>query len=190
MLEVEYSNKRMDLKKLPPWINKKNFSKLGFLFLSIAISVVILLNKGIFSNLQGYGYLGIFLLSLLGNSTVIIPAPVILTALVGGGLYNPYAVGLTTAAGAAIGELTGYMAGVGGTAFVKEGKAYRKIKGWMEKNGFLTLFVLAVIPNPLFDAAGISAGVMNYPVKRFLVATFLGKSIKFIVVALIGANAF
>jgi len=164
--------------------------KVGLLIFSLVISTLVILYKDSFSNLEGYGYLGIFIISVLGNSTVIIPAPVILTAFVGGSVFNPYLVGIITAIGATIGELTGYMAGYGGKVLIEENKRYKKIKGWIVKRGFLTIFTLAVIPNPLFDLAGICAGVTNYPLTRFFTATFLGKTIKFVAVALIGAYAF
>ena len=167
--------------------DSSKFLKAGLLIVSLLISALVVLNKDSFASLEGYGYVGIFLLSVLGNATVIIPAPVILTALIGGSLFNPYLVGLVSALGATFGELTGYMAGYGGKAFVEEKEKYKKIKGWIEKRGFLTIFILAVIPNPLFDLAGICAGVTNYPVKRFLTTTFLGKTIKFVAFALIGS---
>lgn len=168
-------------------LNKENLIKIGFLLASILISIVIVYFRDSFSNLKGYGYLGIFLISILGNSTVIVPAPVILTAFVGGSIFNPFLVGIITAAGATIGELTGFMAGYGGQAIIPKGKNYEKIEGWMHKSGFLTIFILAVIPNPLFDLAGMVSGVTKYPLKKFLTATFLGKSVKFLAVAFLGS---
>ena len=158
------------------------------LLFALAISIIIILNKDQFADLSGYGYLGIFVISILGNSTIVLPAPVVLTAFVGGSLFNPFAVGLITALGASIGELTGFLAGLGGKAFVKENNSYKKIEGWIHRNGFLTIFVLAVIPNPLFDLAGIASGVTGYPMVKFLAATLLGKSIKFLILAFLGAR--
>lgn len=168
-------------------LTKDNLIKLSFLLASVLISVVIIYFRNSFVKLEGFGYLGIFLISVLGNSTVIIPAPVILTAFVGGSIFNPFLVGIITAAGATIGELTGFMAGYGGQAIIPKGKNYEKIEGWMKKSGFLTIFILAVIPNPLFDLAGMVSGVTKYPLKKFLLATFLGKSIKFLAFALLGS---
>lgn len=168
-------------------IDRQVITKLSLLTLSLLISALIILNRHIFSELKGYGLLGIFLISIIGNSTVVVPAPVFLTALVGGGLFNPLIVGVISALGAAIGELTSYMAGFGGEAFIKDDAKYKKIKSWLTTNGFLTIFILAAIPNPLFDIAGLCAGVMKYPVKKFWIATLLGKIIKFTLIALIGA---
>lgn len=167
--------------------DRQAIAKLSMLALSLLISVLILLNKDSLASLATYGYLGIFLISIIGNATVAVPTPVFLTALIGGGIFNPFIVGIVSAGGATLGELTGYMAGFGGKAFISENKKYQKVEDWLRQRGFLTLFILAAIPNPLFDIAGICAGVMNYPVKKFMLATFLGKIIKFTFIALLGA---
>ena len=58
----------------------------------------------------------------------------------------------------------------------------------MSRYGLLTVFVLSVIPNPLFDVAGIISGVMRISVWKFLAATWCGKVIKATLVALAGAG--
>lgn len=168
-------------------LTKEKVFKLVLIGVSLAISAVIVLNKDELASLEEYGYIGVFFLSILGNATVVIPAPVVLTAFVGGGIFNPYIVGVVIALGATIGELTGYMAGYGGKTFVEKNKRYQQIEAWVHKRGFLTIFTLAVIPNPLFDLAGICAGITKYPIHKFLIATSLGKIIKFVTIALIGA---
>lgn len=169
-------------------MKKEKVIKYLLIFASVLISGVIIYFRNDLAKLQGYGVFGIFIISILGNATVIIPAPVILSAFVGGSIYNPVIVGLVVALGATIGELTGFMAGVGGQAVITEGKYYKTVEKWMTKSGFLTIFVLAAIPNPLFDLAGIFAGATGYPIKKFLLATFLGKSVKFLTVALLGSR--
>ena len=46
-----------------------------------------------------------------------------------------------------------------------------------------SFFVLAVIPNPLFDIAGITAGVIRFPVWKFLLTAWAGKTLKAILFA-------
>lgn len=168
--------------------NKEKIIKYSLIFLSILISGVIIYFRNDLAKLQAYGILGILLISILGNATVVVPAPVILTAFIGGSVYNPVLVGLVVALGATIGELTGFIAGLGGRVAITDHKHFKKVEKWMAKSGFLTIFILAAIPNPLFDLAGIFAGATNYSAKKFLFATFLGKSIKFLVVALLGSS--
>jgi membrane protein DedA with SNARE-associated domain len=50
----------------------------------------------------------------------------------------------------------------------------------------LTIFVLAVIPNPLFDLGGLAAGALRFPAWKFLTSCLTGKVIKSIVFAMAG----
>ena len=160
------------------------------LALAILISVLIFLNRDKFGNLESYGYVGIFLISVLGNATIVLPVPVILTAFLGGGIFNPLTVAVVTSLGATIGELTGYLAGISGRGLVENKGKIEKVKNWMSKHGLWTLFVLAVIPNPLFDLAGIVAGATRIPVYKYLIVVWLGKLIKFLVFSFLGAGVF
>lgn len=154
----------------------------------ITLSVFLLKDKIVY--LQNLGYIGIFLLSLLGNATVILPLPAILTAFVGGAFLNPFLVGIVSSLGATFGELTGYMAGLGGEEFVKNDPKFQKVNHWMDKYGLWAIFVLAAIPNPLFDLAGIVAGASKIPVYKYLVVVWLGKFIKFVTIAYLGYAIF
>ena len=180
----------MTFKKLIQLRHKEKVIKYLMILGSILISGIIIYFRNNLASLQEYGILGILLISILGNATVVIPAPVILTAFIGGSVYNPILVGLVVALGATIGELTGFMAGIGGQVAITDHKHFKRVEKWMTKSGFLTIFVLAAIPNPLFDLAGIFSGATNYGVKKFLLATFLGKSVKFLTVALLGNSFF
>lgn len=167
-------------------INKEKLTKYFFIALSVVISVVIIYYKDSLANFSEFGYLGIFLVTLLGNATVILPAPAFIVTYVGGSIYNPVLVAVAAGLGATIGELTGFMAGYGGKVLIEENKKYERVRKWMEKSGFLTLLILAAIPNPIFDIAGMIAGATGYPLKKFILATILGKIIKFLVLAFIG----
>ena len=104
-----------------------------------------------------------------------------------GGVFNPLIVGIVAGAGAAIGELSGYMAGFSGQTVAERTKIYGRIEGWMQRYGMLTIFVLAAIPNPFFDLAGMSAGALKMPLHKFLIACLFGKIIKMLIFAYAGA---
>ncbi|MCX6705209.1 MAG: VTT domain-containing protein [Candidatus Woesebacteria bacterium] len=167
---------------------KKYSPVLGILF-AVAISVLVFVFRDKFVSLQNYGYLGLFTLSILGNATIILPVPIILTAFIGGAVFNPLIVGVVVSLGATIGELTGYLAGAGGGEIVEKDVRVQKIKKWMDKYGLWTLFVLAVIPNPLFDLAGIVAGATKIPVYKYFIVVWLGKLIKFVAISYLGAGS-
>ena len=165
-------------------------SRLLALVFSLGITALIVAFRRELVALQGYGYLGVFLIALLGNATVILPVPSLAVVFAGGGVLNPWLVGLIAGVAEPLGELTGYLAGYGGSVIVEDGERFRRVRDWMERRGFLTLFVLSAIPNPLFDLAGITAGMLHFPVPKFLLACWLGKTLKALVVAYLGWVSF
>lgn len=158
--------------------------------LVIALSAAIFAFRDSFAELAALGYPGIFMVSLLGNATIVLPAPSLaLVFAMGGALAWPI-VGLVAGVGEALGELTGYLAGIGGRAIIEDEKTYSRLVSWMERRGGITVFVLSAIPNPFFDLAGIAAGTLRYPVWRFLLFCWLGKTLKTMLVAWAGAQSF
>ena len=86
-------------------------------------------------------------------------------------------VGLAAAAGAAIGELTGYAAGISGQAVVENLRLYDKLLHRMKRHTRATVVVLvimAAIPNPAFDLVGIAAGTLRVPLLRFFLSALAG----------------
>jgi len=154
---------------------------------ALGITVAVVVFREQLVALRGLGYVGIFLVGILGNATVIFPVPSLAIVFAGGSVLNPLLVGLVSGVGEPLGELTGYLAGYGGSAVVQDGPRFRHIKLWMERRGFLTLFVLSAIPNPVFDLAGIAAGMVGFPVAKFLLACWLGKTLKAMLVAYLGS---
>lgn len=170
--------------------NKQKLIKYFFIFFSIVISVGIIYFRQELSKLTSLGYLGIFLINLIGSATIILPAPSLVATFIGGSIYNPLFVGIFSGIGASLGELTGYMAGYGGSAFITEDKKFKLVEKWMNKNGFLTILILALIPNPFFDFSGIFSGATHYSIKKFLSAVMIGKIIRFVVISFLGKNFF
>jgi len=161
------------------------------LLLIIAISVGIFYfyrhYPGKIDELKAYGYLGAFIISLTFNATVILPAGnILILSALGAILPSPIIVGLAGGAGAAIGEITGYLAGYSGRGIVGNIQLYNRVESWMKKWGALTIFVFAVVPF-VFDLAGIAAGVLRFPFWKFFLLCWLGRTILYICAALAGA---
>jgi uncharacterized membrane protein YdjX (TVP38/TMEM64 family) len=136
--------------------------------------------------LKQYGYAAVFLVGLVSNATLILPVPGLAVSSVMGGVFNPWLVGLVGGVGQALGELTGYMAGYSGQTLVDENPIYDRLTRWMQRYGVVTIFVLALIPNPVFDLGGMAAGTLRFPLWKFLVSSIAGKVIKNIGFALAG----
>ena len=92
--------------------------------------------------------------------------------------------------GAALGEMTGYLAGIGGRSVVEKRALYDRLCRWMGKGGVFAVFLLAFVPNPIFDLGGMVAGTLRMPIWLFLLAGWTGKSLKFTLVALSGQLLF
>jgi uncharacterized membrane protein YdjX (TVP38/TMEM64 family) len=134
-----------------------------------------------------YGYPGIFLIMLLANATVILPAPGVAVVFAMGSVFHPLGVAFAAGAGGAIGELTGYLAGYGGQAVVENTRIYEKISPWINRYGAWMILVLSAFPNPFFDIAGIAAGIAKIPLWQFLLACWVGQTIKMAMFAYAGA---
>lgn len=162
------------------------------LLLVVALSLGIYAIRDQAQSLASLGYPGIFLLSILSNATVILPAPGLLFVFAMGAVFNPLGVALAAGAGSAIGELTGYLAGFSGQGVIERVELYEKLKHWMEVNKRwrnMAILVLAMIPNPLFDLAGMASGALRIPVSRYLFFCWIGKTIKMLLFAYAGASA-
>lgn len=133
-----------------------------------------------------YGYFGIFLIMLLANATVILPAPGVAVVFAMGSVFNPLGVAFAAGAGGTIGELTGYLAGFSGQAVVENTQIYNRIMPWIKKYGAWVILVLSAIPNPFFDIAGIAAGIAKIPLWQFLLACWFGQTIKMAMFAFAG----
>jgi len=134
-----------------------------------------------------YGYPGIFLIALLANATVFLPAPGVAIVFAMGSIFNPLGVALAAGTGGALGELTGYLAGFGGQAVVERTDLYHRIRPWVQRYGGWTILVFSAIPNPFFDVAGIAAGTTKMPLWQFLLFCTAGQIIKMATFAYAGA---
>ncbi len=138
------------------------------------------------SRFRDMGYLGVFLMAWIGSSTVLLPIPHLAFTFTMGAVLNPWLLGLSGGIGDALGELTGYAAGYAVEEAVDNMRLYKKLREWMERNGDLTIFVLSLFPVPFFDLAAMAGGIVGYPLWRFMLSTWAGKTIKAIVAAWAG----
>ncbi len=164
------------------WWKKRLLPLAGLLIALAAMAAIIafyIKNPDIFSQLQGYGYTGAFVISIILNGTLILPVSNMAVMMaIGATLPMPWLVGLAGGVGAAIGEMTGYVAGRGGRGLLAKNKMYNRVEGWVKKWGWITVFLLSIIPFA-FDIVGIIAGALRMPVWRFFLACLLGRVISY-----------
>jgi len=164
----------------------KNGLRLLALFAVVGITVSIYNIRERVSEFAAYGYPGIFLVALLANATVFLPAPGVAVVFAMGSIFNPVGVALAAGTGGALGELSGYLAGFSGQAVLERTDLYNRFLPFIEKYGAWAILVLSAIPNPLFDIAGVAAGVTKIPLWRFLLFCWIGQLIKMAMFAFAG----
>jgi membrane protein DedA with SNARE-associated domain len=165
---------------------KTNILRVTALLAVIGITIYILSIREHVKDFEAYGYPGIFLIALMANATVLIPAPGVAIIYAMGSVFNPFLVGLAAGTGGAVGELSGYLAGFSGQAVVERTDIYERFKPWVDKYGGWAILVLSAIPNPFFDVAGITAGISKMRMRTFLLSTWGGQLIKMTLFALAG----
>jgi membrane protein YqaA with SNARE-associated domain len=140
-----------------------------------------------------FGYLGVFLASMIGSATIFLPVPSFLLTVAGGAVLDPFFVALAAGTGAAIGELVGYGVGYGiGVGHKKltrkkgEKKWMKTIKSWFQKKyGVIVIFIFAATPLP-DDVVGLFCGIIKYDIKKYFVATLAGKIVLHLALAYAG----
>ena len=136
-------------------------------------------------NIETAGYTSIWFLAFIGAALVFLPVSSLAAVCVAAAVdLNPFLLADVAASAEAVGELTGYLAGMGGKAVFDRNRFYLRFKNLFSRYAALTLLVGSIIPNPLFDIMGVAAGSILYPVRKFLLLVFIGKVVKFTWVSL------
>ena len=86
---------------------RKIIEILFFVFV-VLLSITIFLLRDKIGQVSNIGYLGLFFLCFLANSTVLLPAPSLMIAASCALIMNPWLVALFAALGSTLGEFVGY----------------------------------------------------------------------------------
>lgn len=146
------------------------------------------------SLVNSYGLIGIFLASLLANATLflVVPIDAVIILVSSTKIFNPFLIALFAAVGAAIGESVGYFIGRGGRSVVEEKyhNQLDKIDNLAEKVskwGFGFIVLMSFVPL-LFDLISVIAGMIEYDLKKFYPAVFIGRFCRYSILAFFGVT--
>jgi membrane protein DedA with SNARE-associated domain len=197
-------------------MDKAPTSTRGRLLLAALVFVIVLIPSGALlyftwgaeestqSWFSELGYAGVFLANLASTATLFIPVPGLTAAaqaliVSSAATLSPVWVGVLGGLGMAIGEVTAYVAGMAAAVIAREEEikapsrfepVIQRILRWvnwlMARYGMLTLFLLSVVPNPLFEVAGWTAGATRYPFWKFMGSVTPGKIARGLMLAYIG----
>lgn len=138
--------------------------------------------------INAYGYLGVFLVELISTSSIFMPIPGFVATMATATVLNPFVVGVCAGLGAATGELTAYLLGIGGRKMVANKVKLENLRHLYRRYGLWTIYLFAATPSP-FDIVGILCGVLKIDVKVFFLLTSAGKITLRIMLALTGKEA-
>ena len=140
---------------------------------------------------RDYGYLGAFLISIVGNFTVFLPVPYALTIYAFGATLNPLLLGVVCGLGSTVGEFSAYLVGWGGRRVVESqyGQRLESAKQLVQRYGMLVIFLFCALPLPT-DLILVPLGMLKYDIKKAMVAAFLGKTVMLVTVAYAGRYSF
>jgi len=160
---------------------------------SIVLSAVFFVYRDFFKDASSLGLLGLFVINFVSSASIFVPGPAsIITVIAGGNLYQPILVAIIAVVGACLGDMLGFVFGYSGRKLTKKKLDRHKTVRFLEKHfhrhGGLIIFILAIIPNPFFDAVGVLAGIVNYPPLKFFTIMFVGRFLRYWLLAQIGSK--
>ncbi|MFA5108535.1 MAG: VTT domain-containing protein [Candidatus Micrarchaeia archaeon] len=195
-MQIRKSEKAQKRKEAnAPKTQAKKELRIGWLEISAAILLSIFIfvyTPQIVQMFGDYSYVGIFLLSLIASASVFFPTAPLQFAIISiGAVLNPILVGICAGVGSAIGELTGFVIGSGSRRVLQTKDKYAKYlirlqKGMIKKHAGLAIFLLALVPNPFFDFAGILAGLLKMKWWEFLLWAGAGRILRYTLIAYFG----
>ena len=178
-------------------MSKISWAKLAVIFVIFAvISLVIayaaqlvLQNYHLpINNYEGVAYLTLFIVAVVVNLSLI-PLPFLVSLMIAAAeLWNPLMVALVGSLGASLGEMSYYYLGfISKKVCIPDDiPGYKQVKGWIDKYGIWAIAFLSFQPVLPIEIGGLVAGLTKYPLYKFLVALWVGKFPKYILLIYMG----
>mgnify|MGYP004520286917 FL=1 len=165
-------------------IVRKNYIKkslsiiLGIIF-AVIISLPYVLFRTQVQDMYLLGYFGVFLSCLISNASIMLPTSSTIIVVVASSTLNPWICALLGGVGTALGEQSSYICGRLSVTGIKEFNN-KKIRDFLTRHEFLTIFVFAFIPLPIFDVIGLACGAAKTNWLKYTLAVTSGKLLKFV----------
>jgi membrane protein DedA with SNARE-associated domain len=172
----------------------------------IAVCVFLVFHWEYIVRFQQYGYLGLFIMTIVTGFSIPLPVPYMVFTFTLGGILHPALVGAAAGLGLGIGGTLLYLTGRGGRRFLPHfsisnlddenyssrfARFLRKIRlprmmEFAQRRGTVAIFVLSVIPNPVFAPVAVSMGAMRFGLWKFFFSCWGGSTAKAMVLAYLG----
>lgn len=162
----------------------KRLKKILFVFIGVLVAMTFSIPYIIFHDQIRekalLGYVGLFFACAISNLTILIPSSSTLIVLTATTALNPWLCIFCGGLGTALGEQSSYVCGLIGTIGLDVSVNWnQKVVNAVKRHAFLTVFIFAFVPLPVFDIAGIVAGATRMNWVKYTAAAVLGKTLKF-----------
>ena len=167
----------------------KNFYISGFaIIITLLLCVIVIYYWDNIAELQSYGYLGVFVISLFAGSIMVLPIPYVAVVFTLGGVLNPALVGAASGLGASVGAMTIYLAGYGGHSLFRNynDAIYSRMVEWIKRRGSIAVFIMSAVFNPLFIPMAITLGMLRFRLWKFFLLCWAGNTVKSLAIAYAG----
>jgi membrane protein YqaA with SNARE-associated domain len=154
----------------------------------VAFNIALFLVPIDYAGLGAFAYPGAFFITLIANAAVVVPVPYIpIVAHIAATADSAAVVVLVAALGSALGEAVAFAVGRVEKDLFTGHPWFERLRGFFghEWRAGLFLFLFAMPLNPVFDVGGLAAGALGISFRTFFVAVFLGRIVRFTVIALI-----
>ncbi|MEA3297891.1 MAG: hypothetical protein U9Q31_00030 [Chloroflexota bacterium] len=161
----------------------------GFsLAVTIALCVVVIYYRDSLLQVESYGYVGCFIISVLAGATIVVPIPGIPVVFTLGGLLNPVIVGAAAGFGEAVGSIFAYLIGYGGNRLTRyvNNNLYTRFTNMIHNHGSKAVFFMASALNPVFFPFAVFLGTLRFGLLKFFLLTWAGRTTKGIALAYMG----
>jgi len=97
---------------------------------------------------------------------------------------NFIGLAFVTALGMGLNDSVSWLVGRSGDVVIPRSKRIIRLEGTIHRYGSLALFFWSLIPFP-YDLIGLIAGYLEFSYKAFIIPTFLGRLIRFLILGML-----
>lgn len=160
----------MTKEKIIAFLASRDFKRFAFL-LGIIFLIVTAFSWTNPEPFLKFGYPGIFVFALVGPAALLIPA--LATHM------DVTSLALVTSFGYAINDSVSWAIGTYGHEVIPHSARVERLEKHIRKYGAFALLFWALVPFP-YDLIGLISGYLGFPYLTFLVPTFIGRLIRFL----------
>jgi len=159
------------------------------LIVTVTLSLFLIYHRSYIEQIAHWGYIGLFIISVLSNGTfMIFPGFAIVLTFTLGGVLDPAIVGAVAGIGEAIGAIGAYFTGYAGRGLLRDSNSgfYLRFSNIVDRHGSKAIFFVAAVLSPIFYPFAVFLGMVRFGRVRFFFATWAGRTIKGMALAYLG----